>query len=169
MTEQLQIKITFEFANALAPLNWQAIAFAIEQDIMHPDCAIEMAMDLLATGDESATVLELASLPPDSPVMSHVKEFSATEPEVEISLLQRTWAFILLSWIFNRQENYVDPLDLVEKVYSDLGYPEQVAPFVRYMPSDEPALKTKALNEQRLFEKWADYLKSEFCFFTTNH
>ena len=79
--------------------------------------------------------------------------------------MRRKWAFLILAWVYEHRDSFEDPLDLVEKLYADLDYPEQVAPFVRYMPTDEPDLGSRGQNEQRLFQKWAEYLQKEARYF----
>jgi hypothetical protein len=66
-----------------------------------------------------------------------------------------------LDWLFNNRENYSDTLDLVVQIYSNFDYPENIAEFIRYMPSDDLDLGSLELNEGRLYEKWKEYLEHE--------
>jgi hypothetical protein len=46
----------------------------------------------------------------------------------------KPWIFLLLSFLFEHQENYDDPLEIVEELYADFNYPEEISSLVRYMP-----------------------------------
>ncbi|WP_394829859.1 DUF2247 family protein [Pendulispora albinea] len=61
--------------------------------------------------------------------------------------------------MFEHRADYADPLQTVEEVYTDFGYPPRIAAFVRYMPSDDPDLGSRESNERRLHEKWKRYLE----------
>jgi hypothetical protein len=65
---------------------------------------------------------------------------------------------LVLAWIYEHRGAFLDPLQTVEEVYADFGYPERIAGFVRYMPMDGPDLGSREANEQRLMERWKEYL-----------
>lgn len=52
-----------------------------------------------------------------------------------------------------------DPVRVVEELYSDFGYPNEIAPFVRYMPMVGPDLGDRATNQARLYDYWKSYLE----------
>jgi hypothetical protein len=52
--------------------------------------------------------------------------------------------------VVENKDSYSDPLVLVEQLYADFNYPETIASFVRYMPSEEPDLGYLELNEVHL-------------------
>jgi hypothetical protein len=84
---------------------------------------------------------------------------AAREPEETLSELRAKWLCVVLAWIFEHRNEYADPLRAVEEVYADFDYPARIASFVRYMPSDDPDLGSRELNEARLYEKWQSYLQ----------
>lgn len=159
--EQLEIQVPYPFIRARARLSWRELKFGIEQRLLRPRDAIEVALDSLEQGDAGERVAELASASPQEPISELVDRLASKEPQQELLSIQRKWVFLVLAWVFEHRVDFKDPLEIVEKVYADLGYPEQVTPMVRYMPMDGPDLGSKERNEQRLFQRWTDYLKVE--------
>ena len=90
-----------------------------------------------------------------------IEQLATTEPDQDADKIRSKWLYLVLIWIFEHRESYPDPLQTVEEVYADFGYPERIADFVRYMPMNEPDLVSRELNEQRLYEKWKRYVDEE--------
>lgn len=159
--EQLEIHLPYSFICERTRLSWAEVQYGIKERILRPQDAIEVARDELEQEADNQRILHLASSSHDESVLDRVAQLAAAEPRQDPRAIQRKWAFLVLAWVLEHRARYSDPLDVAEKVYADLDYPEQVAPFIRYMPSDEPDLGSKELNEQRLFQKWTDYVKAE--------
>jgi hypothetical protein len=159
--EQVQISIPYSFIRQRAQLTWRDVRFGIEQGLLRGRDVAEVAADQMERGTQDDVVVELAGASPDEAVQERVQRLASAEQSEDPLDVRRKWAYLALAWIFEHRAHYPDVLDLVEKVYADLDYPEQVAPFVRYMPSDEPDLGSRERNEQRLISKWADYLRAE--------
>lgn len=73
---------------------------------------------------------------------------------------QEKFLYLLLNWIFKHKEQCSDPLQMVEIIYDDFDYPEEISNFVRYMPSSEHRLNSIEASIDRLFNNWAIYLKA---------
>ena len=43
-----------------------------------------------------------------------------------------TWLRLLLAWIYENRSVLADPFDLVERLYADFSYPEEIRHLVRY-------------------------------------
>ena len=82
-------------------------------------------------------------------------EIERTEAE-----LRDKWLYLVLAWLYEQRGAVPDPLQTVEEVYADFGYPEEIAGLIRYMPMDGPDLGSREANERRLFERWRQYLDS---------
>ena len=65
--EQLAIQVPYSFVRQRTRLSWQDVKFGIEEGILQPKEAVEVAMDALEHGAESEKVLTLASSCPDDP------------------------------------------------------------------------------------------------------
>jgi hypothetical protein len=165
--EQVTITVPYAFIAPKVQLTWREVRFGIDEGLFSPPEVIDLATDLLSGGDESDAILDLASMRRDEPVVDVVAGLAQAEAPQEMVELRRLWAFLVLAWILEHQEEYVDPLDLAEKVYADLDYPAQAVPLIRYMPSDEPDLGSPLANEARLFAKWEQYVIDEGAYFAS--
>jgi len=87
------------------------------------------------------------------------------ESEVSEERTMKKWLYIVLSFIFENKEDFSDPLQEVEKVYADFGYPEEIKSFVKYMPPPEKqtisSTHSKQEAKERLFSKWQSYLDEQ--------
>ena len=70
------------------------------------------------------------------------------------------WLYLLLKHVYEHRKNFDDPLGEVEILHADFGYPEDVTPFVRYMPPTDydPSTYTRQENIDRLYALWEAYL-----------
>lgn len=66
-----------------------------------------------------------------------------------------------MKWVFENKEHYADPFEVVETIYADFDYPEEISQFVRYMPSNQPLLDLVDFNKERLYKNWSDYLEKQ--------
>lgn len=131
-------------------LSWRELLFGFENGYIDEKGVSEYACDAL-TSTSPAEAIELASLEPQENYLVHdilkllTDKYSSTE-----SNLTKPWIFLLLSFLLENKENYNDPLGIVEELYADFDYPEEIAPLVRYMPSPEGVEGS----EELLFENW---------------
>jgi hypothetical protein len=47
----------------------------------------------------------------------------------------RLWVFLALSWLLEHREDYSDPLQVIEMLYTDFDYPDEIQGLVRFMPN----------------------------------
>lgn len=141
---------------------WRELAYGVENGYFDVGDVVTFANDLLVEGDDNARVVALAICERSDPeILVKLRALAADCPKTEPDSRCRLWTFLVLKNLYERRETLDDPLDLVEQIYAETDYPESVAPFVRYMPSDDPPLPTRELNEARLIQKWASYLETE--------
>jgi hypothetical protein len=67
------------------------------------------------------------------------------------------WCYLALSSVFERKSEYDDPLQVVEMIYADFGYPEEIEGFVRYMPVADG----DPVGEQAIYDRWRAYLRAK--------
>lgn len=140
--------ISRKFAKKIKVLSWVEIRHGIEQKWLEPSIAIDRAMDLVSSDEYSELEFEMASLGYDqsNEVMTTLNRICPCVTENDIDA--EKWSKILLTWLLLNKSDYSDPLQEIEIIYADLGYPEEIAHLVRYMPSESP---------RDLFVKWATY------------
>jgi hypothetical protein len=64
-----------------------------------------------------------------------------------------------LAWLLEHKQAYEDPLQRVEEVYADFGYPETIRHLVRYMPAGEASTVLET-GEARLYREWEAYVRA---------
>ena len=155
----IKLSMAAAFISERTHLTWREVQFGIENELLDPRAAIDLVVDELAAQESpSSTLLELATCGMDEPVQGLVKQLANAELEPLADEIRDKWLFLVLSWIYLHKDSYRDPLRVVEEVYADFGYPERIAGFIRYMPTEEPDLGSREQNERRLYEKWRRYL-----------
>lgn len=68
----------------------------------------------------------------------------------------QVWLFLVLCWVFKHRTEFSDPFSIVERLYDDFNFPEEIEGFVRFFPvaGDSPT------GEAALFDRWAKYLET---------
>ncbi|WP_077488493.1 DUF2247 family protein [Sinomonas mesophila] len=67
----------------------------------------------------------------------------------------RVWLFLALDWLYEHRDEYSEPLEIVEMIYSDFDYPAEIEGFVRFMPPPPGAATGNTAIERR----WREYLR----------
>lgn len=142
-------------------LTWCELRYGIENQFVDDYCAVEMAIKNLGEDDNSELILELASLNSNNDIAVVLDDLCKSEsPALDISLANKKWLFITLNYLYYSRSDFEDPLGVVEEVYSDFDYPEEIESFVRYMPMIGEDLGSIEANTARLYKYWKEYLDS---------
>jgi len=153
--------LSYEFVSKRVDMAWSEVLNAIEKQFASRQFAIEYAMaELLLVDEYPQALLELASLDKGDDIHPYIDELAAMEPVLPEKECSDKLLYLVLAWLHEHIENYPDPLGVIEEVYADFDYPEQISGFVRYMPLEEPDLGSVEKNNARLYEKWKLYLMS---------
>lgn len=157
--ELIKLKIPSSFVTDRTCLSWRDVCFGLENELLDPQAAIDLAAARLAAFEYPLSILiDLASADRNEPTRAIVEQLAEAEPPYPADEIRDKWLFIVLAWVYEHRSRYGDPLQILEEVYSDFGYPAQMTGFVRYMPMELPDLGSRAANEQRLVENWRRYL-----------
>lgn len=165
----MQINVPYTFAGPLVRPGWRSLRFGVECGVSDPSSPIDMASERLSAGDPSPDVLDLASRRRDEQLSDVVGQLAEAEEPLNEEELQRAWAFVALAWVHENAERFADPLDVAEKIYTELGYPPEVAPLVRYMPVSADAPLNGLTGDARLMAEWERYLVTEREYFTARY
>ena len=131
-------------------LSWKELLFGLEHGYIDEKGITTYVCDAL-TINAPKEAFELASIEPQEYYLvrdllrSLACRDSRTEPDIT-----KPWLFLLLSYLFENKETFEDPLSLIEELYSDFDYPEEIAPLVRYMPVAEGIVGS----EELLIDNW---------------
>jgi len=155
----VRLRIPYRFVGERTHMSWSDVRFGLVNQLLDPLAAIEMAVDQVGEyEDSSGSLLELAGAGKNEPIMELVEQLASGESPRSEEETRKKWLYLVLAWIYEHRGEDPDPLQRVEEVYADFGYPEHIASFVRYMPMQGPDLGSRDANERRLFERWKRYI-----------
>lgn len=134
-------------------LAWADIQYGLTHGYLNSQSVVKYAIKRLQVNSSKAEY-ELAMLSGKCPheVSECVARLTAEDMEGAASARDK-WVYLILLWLFENKKNINDPLSAVEAVYADFGYPEFLAPVIRYMPSSDGAV-----GEEVLMKKWEKIL-----------
>lgn len=152
----MDIVLKGKFCFSEAPwLTWSDIKYGLNNGFISSAGVVEYAIEGLSI-ESPADQYELACLPGgDIYGIQNCVDRLADGAELGVHSSEKAWIFLTLLWVFRNRDAYPDPLGVVEELYADFGYPESVAPIVRYMPPADPDL----VGEDELFRKWPNILE----------
>jgi hypothetical protein len=154
----IKLKIPATFIRDRAPMSWRELKFGIDHELLDPAAIVDLAPEQSEQHDRGLNAwVDLARADPGAG-SEIVDEFASAEQELSESEIRDKWLYLVLAWIYEYRGEFRDPLQIVEAVYADFGYPPEIEQFVRYMPMEGPDLGTREANEQRLIERWKNYL-----------
>lgn len=140
-------------------LTWHELDFAYKQSIAERQDVVAFAVDVLEEemlGYEQ--VLELAIIEEYEEISSVLNALLGIEPPQEEKEIKGKWLYLLLADLYENRKDYENALAVVEELYADFDYPEEITNFVRYMPSEEAKKLTEQANVERLISNWKKYL-----------
>lgn len=160
--DYFNIILPYDYVSRKIKLTWQDIKYAIEKNYLSPIAAIEHAVAELSEKEEySQEIMELACLRPEEPIKPYLEKLVNIDVSYDEEIILDKWLYLILDWLFNNKDKYADPLEIVEQVYADFDYPQQISNFVRYMPSNEPDFGSLELNKKHMYNKWKEYLTEQ--------
>jgi hypothetical protein len=142
--------------------SWQEIQYAVNQNIISSENVIEHAIKILNEGILGYDiVLQLAILDDDEDISPYLRQLTMLEKVEDEEHIKAKWLYAILWSLYQRRNNYEDALEMVERIYSDFDYPQNIVSIIRYMPSEEGDLSGREFNEELLYKKWESYLNTE--------
>ena len=160
----LGIQIPYSYFSESVKLNWYDISIAIENAYLPIKSGIEHAIKEIEDNlDYHGAVLNLAMISPNDTssyeeISKNIVQLAELVSDDDKSKAKEKMLFVLLKWIFENQNNYDDPLRVVEIVYDDFDFPEIIKDFVRYEPSAHAIHGAMDKNLKRLYNNWQNYL-----------
>jgi hypothetical protein len=152
-------EIPYDFIRQRVTIGWTEIKFGLDHQLLKPEGAIDKAMEQLCTSSEtSKDLVELATMANSESVADLVSSLAGHELPAPDQFVKDKWLYIVLAWVYENQKLLIDPLQIVEEVYADFDYPQQIVSFVRYMPTEDLNVGNLEQNEARLFRSWRNYL-----------
>ncbi len=151
-------KIPYSFLIQFGPLRWKEIEFGLSHNYTSSAAAIMFAQEnVKIQSAPSGEELAIADSQLDDSVLELVRSLSVHDTALDPQAVSSKWLCILLGWISENEAHFADPLGMIEELYSDFDYPDQIKHLVRYMPTNEPSLGSKEQNERRLIDNLHKY------------
>lgn len=160
----LSLNLNYEYITLQIKLTWEDIEYGIKNKYISSDIAIDHAIKELSKCEKySEELLELASLSKGELVYPYLtKLVQNNQKPNDIVEIKDKWMYIILKKIYYSMDDYLNPLEIAEEVYSDFNYPEIISNIIRYMPLNMSDLGSVELNEKRLIKNWYEYLKKQY-------
>jgi len=156
----VRLRVPYQFVRERTRMSWRDVRFGLVNELLDPRAPVELAIDQVGERAEPcAALLELAGADKNEPTFELVEQLAYEEPPPSEDEIRDKWLYLVLAWFYEHRGEVADPLQRVEEVYADFGYPEQIAKFVRYMPMEGPDLGSREANECRLFKRWKRYIE----------
>jgi len=120
--------LTIPYSEDLWLQSWEHICFGIKKGFLKEYAAVLHACSRLQLGHSSERIIELAGLSKDENVWTILNQICQQGHTSD--KIKKSWALILLEAIYRDRDIILEPLSLVEWVYSELDYPEVLRPFL---------------------------------------
>ena len=150
---QLQIPADFVVTRVLPTA--AELAYGFRHGFLSPDDVIAVALAKYTAEIPLGPVEEqLALLLSDQ--RDKVDELvGALEPADPTERPDRVWLYLALAWLLEHADEFDDPLHVIELVYADFEYPEEIRSLVRFLPP-EPG---EAPGVDGLWKRWRQWVE----------
>lgn len=155
--------IPADFINEKVNLSWCDIKWGYEKNLLTSEIPIKSRKYCINRNYTKAE-LELSFLIPSESnnITPFINELCPNFKEDEYENISQKWLYVILSWLWINRASFEDPLDEVERIYTDFDYPAEIDNFIKYMPPTDgydPSLYSYAENINRLMKNWENYLQ----------
>lgn len=153
MIRQVSFTIPAEFIWPRVRLTFPEISCGYRQGWLNEEGAIAICSMQVAAGATQPAMEEIAHLLLDE--KGRVADIlNGLRVDCDTTDLKELWLYLALAWLYENRNDGGDPLAIVEMIYSDFDYPDELEGFVRYMPLP-PGAKP---GEAGMLSRWEAYL-----------
>ena len=157
------IKPPLSFLLEYSVLNWNDIVWAYRRKLIDWTVVVDFASKSMEDDIVTSNILEIAWISKEDAhrIGALLDEFPIV-PKYEEAAIRKKWLYLILAWIFECRDKISHPLKVVEAVYADFDYPEEIQSFIGYMPPTDgyqPNNHTLEENEVRLLNEWESFLR----------
>ena len=153
--------IPLKFVQSKSSLFWRDCLWAYKRHQLTWRDLVQVASQRVNDGSENEQEIELASVGKVNIWKISELAQSLSENEYSEELSKQKWLFLSLAWLYENQENFPEPLAIVEEIYADFDYPSSIESFIRYLPPSDGYISKQFSQEQnrlRLMTKWHEFL-----------
>ncbi|MBC2286522.1 DUF2247 family protein [Listeria farberi] len=154
----LKIKIPLKFLLTSVNVTWDDIIFGVKNEYLVSLSVSEYAMYLLEKNDEDLQdeIINLAwgdKNDIDDYIYNYLRKSNVNTETVKDKFL-----YVLLKLVWENKNDYTDPLEVIEDLYADLGYPSEIDHLVRHMPMKHKDMGSIELNVAEMYKDWEAFL-----------
>lgn len=149
---------------------WSTVYWGVNNDILdprevskyviefindNPDIDIPEIFELAWENNDKGEILRL---------MESVSAHNISKLDLVSEMDEKKWRYCILRDLVKNEKNQKVILKKVEEIYSDFGYPNEMIPFISYMPPTDgynPSNHTSEDNTKRMIRFLDDYLTEE--------
>lgn len=129
---------------------WQEIRFAYKNKIAVIEDIVNYAKYLLSENTSNFDIVLKLALSDNESSLQFLDVLCDNEKNIDEDYIKKKWLYALLSYLYKNKEKYTSVLDIVELIYSDFDYPNEMSGFIRYMPKKYTSL----------YDGWYEYLSN---------
>jgi hypothetical protein len=75
----------------------------------------------------------------------------------DIEAIRAKWVWLVLSWVYEKHSNESSVFDIIDTLYADFGYPEEMVAFGPFAPACQ-AKSDPAETREEVLREWRRYL-----------
>ncbi|KJR46897.1 hypothetical protein UF75_2698 [Desulfosporosinus sp. I2] len=163
----LNMVFTYVYVTNLVPLNWNDILFAIENNFLAHQTAIEHGLEAVQKNENvPEEVLELAfmlqgeaKLPYD--VYQLVNKLATSHNPDNASDSREKFLYVSLNWVYEHKDDYCNPIEVVDILCDEINYPDEVKNLISFMPTSESETNSSDSTTERLLGRLLRYLENQ--------
>ncbi len=118
-------------------LSWDDLGFALQNEIVSGKTIVDYAMMKVSSSKYTDDDFELAACNPDDTHLVTDKLRFLLSDTNDIEKTTKKWLYLCLLYLYKNKVNFDDPLQVIESIYSDFNYPEEIKHLIRYMPNND--------------------------------
>jgi hypothetical protein len=155
MTNEITFRIPADFVLARAIPTCAELAYGFRHGWLRPEDVVAIELAKLKQGlAMNSKEEELALLlPGDFEAVGDLIRKLENIPNNQENPAA-LWIYLCLAWLFENRSSLSDPLGIVEVLYADFDYPEQMEEFIRYMPLREG----QEAGVAAIYDRWEAYV-----------
>lgn len=155
------LPLTAKFVLDNAKLSWPEILWGHDMGMIGwyelKEFARTSLQSACQTDDDKLSQLARLTKEDASTAGDLARSVSEAGPDLDETAARRKWAYLLLKRLYERRDHITDPFGVIEHIYADFDYPEELEGFVRWMPASEP-VATPEEGQAKMDQRWRAYL-----------
>ncbi len=161
----LSMFFTYKYVTDLVSLNWNDLLFAIKNEFLPHQTAIEHALVEVQKNESSPMeVIELAcTLQSESEfhdICKQINQLVTSQNSCSYSNSKEKFLYVSLNWVYEHKDDYCNPIEVVDILCDEIDYPDEVKNLVSFMPTQETETNSSTPITEVLFGRLLRYLNN---------